>query len=249
MYKTNHPMNKTRSFSIPTLHLKHLLVALALAVTALSSAHAAEIFNSDFSKGTFESLGWTPKGEWEIVDYAVKIKKPSLPNNPGPVAVFSAKNKAPGSLTKKFDVIANPSSLTITFDAGYGWGAKNHPQILQMMILDAEGNGYIFDCHRANAKWAVGWGDVVRYAPSEKLDGASQPIDATQDSVAAGGGLRTFTITRDASGKWTFNATAWTGGPLTFTDTATSNFSQIVLVGQRNTDELLFNKIKLDAAK
>ncbi|MFA7342758.1 MAG: hypothetical protein WC003_00505 [Terrimicrobiaceae bacterium] len=215
----------------------------------ITPAKAGEILNSDFSKGSFEALGWTPKGEWEIVDYAVKTNKPGLPNNPGPVAVFTAKNKTPGTLTKKFDAAANPSSLTLTFDAGYGWGAKNHPQALQVMILDAEGNGYIFNCGRANAAWAVGWGDVSRYAPCEKLETAPQPIDATQDSVVTGGGLRTFTITRDASGKWTFNGAGWTGGPLTFTDTEISNFSQIVLVGQRNSDELLFNKIKLDAAK
>ena len=74
-------------------------------------------------------------------------------------------------------------------------------------------------------------------------------IDASQDAIVNGGGLRTFTITRDAAGKWTFNGDGWTGGPLTFTDTTISNFSQLILVGTTNSDELIFNKIKFEATK
>ncbi|MFA7343098.1 MAG: hypothetical protein WC003_02225 [Terrimicrobiaceae bacterium] len=239
---------KTHHHGRKPLFLTTLATGLIL-LGGTPPARAAETLNSDFSKGTFEALGWTPKGDWEIVDYAEKTKKPGLPNNPGPVAVFSAKNPAPGSLTKKFDTVSNPSSLTLTFDGGFGWGNKAHSQKLEVMLLDAEGNGYLFDCRRANANWAVNWGTVTGYNYEEPLTTASAAIDATQESVVTGGGLRTFTITRDAAGKWTFNGAGWTGGPLTFTDTTTPNFSQVVLVGTKNSDELLFGKVKLEAAK
>jgi len=225
-----------------------LLATLASGLFLLGGtrpASAGEILSTDFSKGTFEELGWTAKGDWAIMDYSAK--KPDLANNPGPVAVFSAKSKTAGMLTKKFDPVTG--SLTLTFDGGYGWGKKDHAQKLEVMLLDADGNGYIFDARRANAKWAVNWGIVTKYGFNEPLTMSDTVIDASQDAIVNGGGLRTFTITRDAAGKWTFNGDGWTGGPLTFTDTTISNFSQLILVGTTNSDELIFNKIKFEATK
>lgn len=213
----------------------------------LSTANAGEIFASDFSKGTFEELGWTSKGNWTIKDFGAA--KPGLANNPGPVAVFAANGKTAGTLTKKFDAVSNPSSLTLAFDAGFGWGQKTHVQSFQVMLVDAGGNGYVFDVHRANATWGAQWAVVNNFGYNEPLHWAPAAIDATQKSVIDGGGLRAFTITRDAGGNWTFDGKGWTGGPLKFTDTTTSNFSQVVLRGLPNIDEVLFGKVKLEATK
>lgn len=229
--------------------LKTLLLctlSFCLFLLGMTSAKAGEIFNSDFSKGKFDDLGWEAKGDWSIVDFSGG--KP-LDKNPGLVAKFSAKNTDPGSLTKKFDAIANPASLTLTFDGGFGWGGKAHSQGLSVMLLDADGNGYIFDSHRAKANWGMQWDVVTKYAHNAKLQFASTSIDTTQDPIVKGGGLRTFTITRDADGKWTFNGVGCDGGPLTFTDKTTTSFSQVVLVGNKNTDDLVFNKIKLEVTK
>ena len=229
---------------------KALVLTLTMGLFAfggLSSAKAGEIFNTDFSKDTFEALGWTPKGDWTIVDYAAD--SPAIANKPGPVAKFAANGTTVGTLTKKFNGISNPSKLTLTFDAGYGWGAKDHVQAIDVMLLDADGNGYLFSVHRASATWGVQWDKVTKYGHNEQLNFARSVVDTTQASVREGGGLRTFTITRDESGDWTFDGAGWTGGPLTFTDSDITSFSQVVLCGSPNNDEILFNKIKLEAAK
>lgn len=220
------------------------LIPCLLLLCATSPAQAGEAFSTDFSKGAPTELGWEVKGDWAPIDYGAN--KPDLAKNPGTVVKFAANGKTAGTLTKKFDTITNPGSLTLTFDAGFGWGNAKHVQSFQVMLLDADGNGYVFDVHRANATWGAQWGSVTKYGYNEPLNWASAPIDATQDSVTHGAGLRTFTITRDASGKWTFNGDGWTGGPLTFTDTATTSFSQVVLRGFPNTDEIVFGKVKLE---
>ncbi|RYX83388.1 glycosyl hydrolase family protein [bacterium] len=78
---------------------------------------------------------------------------------------------------------------------------------------------------------------------------AASEVDATQPAVIDGGGLRTFTITRDGAGKWSFNSDEWKGGPVTFTDNTTTTFTQVVLCGSPNTDDLLYGKIKLESDK
>ena len=222
-----------------------ILVSCLFALAAIPSAKAGEIFSSDFSKGTFAALGWEAKGDWSIADFGAD--KPDLAKNPGPVAKFAANGQTVGTLTKKFDTITNPTSLKLTFDAGYGWGAATHSQVLQVMLVDADGNGYIFDIHRANATWGAQWAVVTKYGYNDPMTWAPDAVDTTQASVMDGAGLRTFTITRDASSKWTFNGAGWTGGPVTFTDTTTKVFSQVVLRGIPNTDDLAFGKVKLEA--
>lgn len=214
---------------------------------AVSSANATEIFNSDFSKGSFDTLGWTVTGDWSMKDYGADNS--SLAKNPGTVAKFAANAKTDGNLVKKFDAQADPAKLTLTFDAGYGWGSKDHSQSLQVMLVDADGNGYLFQVSRAKASWGVQWGVVTKYAFGEHLNFAPSEVDTTQVSVHDGGGLRTFTITREAGGKFTFNGDGWTGGPLTFNDATTTSFSQVVLRGSQNTDDLVFGKVKLEVTK
>jgi len=222
------------------------LASCLLFLGGLSAARAGEVFSSDFSKGTFDALGWAVKGDWSIMDYA--DKKPDLAKNPGPVAVFAANGKTSGSLTKKFDATAGSGALTLTFDAGFGWGNKSHVQKFQVMLLDADGNGYVFDVHRTKATWGAQWENVTKNGYNDPLHWAHTPIDTTQEAVVNGAGLRTFTVTRGATGNWTFNGDGWTGGPLTFTDATTTSFSQVVLCGFPNTDEIVFGKVKLETS-
>ena len=234
--------------SIPTRSLVASVVfVLSANFLGASASWGADVFNSDFSKGTFDTLGWEAKGNWTIKDFGAT--KPDLAKNPGLVAAFEANGKTPGTLTKKFDPIANPSNLTLTFDAGYGWGKATHTQSFQIMLVDADGNGYAFDVHRAKATWGAQWAVVTKYGYSEPMQWASAPIDTTQEAVVNGAGLRTFTITRDGAGNWTFDGGGWTGGPLKFSDTTTASFSQVILRGMPNSDEDVFGKIKLEASK
>ncbi len=220
------------------------LAASLLLLGATASSQAGDVFSTDFSKGTFDSLGWVAKGGWTIIDPG--SAKPDLAKNPGPVAKFPANGTSAGTLIKKFDALNNPASLKLTFDGGFGWGGPNHAQGLAVMLLDAKDNGYIFNIARAKANWAVQWGKVVKLGYNDPLNWAPAEVDTTQTSVMDGGGLRTFTITRDATGKWTFNGEGWTGGPVTFTDTTTTSFTQVVLYGTPNSDDQLWNKVKLE---
>jgi len=220
-------------------------IAFLLLPGVIPRADAGEIFNTDFSKGTFAELGWVPDGNWSIV--TLGADKPDLAKNPGPVAKFPANGGASGTLTKKFTAITRPGNLKLTFDAGYGWGAANHSQALQVMLLDADGNGYIFSVHRASATWGAQWGIVTKYAVPGTLSWAPAEIDTTQTAVMDGGGLRTFTITRSNGAKWTFSGEGWKGDPLTFMDNKYKTFTQVVLRGTSNDDDILFNKIRLEA--
>lgn len=230
--------------SVPT---RFGTLAAALILAAAAPAHAAEVFNSDFSQGAFEKLGWTAKGDWTIVNFG--NDRPNLENNPGPVAKFPANGKKAGMLTKTFDPVKDPKELKLTFDAGYGWGSPTHSQGLQIMLLDADGNGYVFDNHRAKAKWGVQWAPVSQYGYNNPLNWAPEVVDTTQGAVVDGKGLRTFTVTRDADGNWTFSGDGWQGPALKFTDKTTTTFTQVVLFGTPNTDDLLYGKIKLEVTK
>jgi len=232
------PMKKSTSLLLATF-------TSLLFLSGIPAAHAGEIFSSDFSKGTFAGLGWDVKGDWSIVDFGAD--KPGLAKNPGMVAKFPANSPAIGSLVKKFPVINRPYSLTLTFDAGYGWGAKDHSQGFQVMLLDEKGDGYIFAVQRANATWGAQWANVTKYEFKNPMTWAPAAIDTTQVAIADGGGLRTFTITRDAGGKWTFNGDGWTGGPVAFADKKTTSFSMVILRGTPNTDDIAFGKVKLEA--
>ena len=83
------------------------------------------------------------------------------PATPGPVARFAA-NKPDGSLTKNFEEIKNPRTLTLSLDYGWGWGsAEQGSDAVSFMLLDATGNGYVFEVHRCKATWAVQWARVA----------------------------------------------------------------------------------------
>jgi len=220
-----------------------LLVTICLSGSIRTTSAADPICESDFSKGTLTQLGWVAKGEWDTFTY------PDVQNNPGALARFSA-NKPDGTLTKSFAEITNPKRLRLTLNYGWGWGDAGQPADgVSWMLLDPRGNGYIFEVHRVKATWAVQWANVSNgVAPNDK-HWASEEIDATHKAVRDGGGLSSISIVRESDGRWAFSSPDWNqgaGGQVSFTDTTTGSFSQIVLLGTRNFDDQLFNKIVLD---
>ena len=228
---------------------------LAIGLIAAQAARADDVFNSNFANGSFDTLGWrTPTGppaHWVIYDY--QKDHPELKISPGPVAKYGATAKDDKNtelLIRKFPALANPTSLTLTFDAGWGWGAPGQgSDSLAVMLLDDDGNGYDFEVHRTKATWAAQWAKVTKYVPA-KTNWSPAEIDASQPSVMDNGSLQTFTITRDANGAWQFSGAKWTGAtPFAFTEPAisTSTFSQVVLVGSPNFDDILFNHVHLEA--
>jgi hypothetical protein len=222
---------------MPSLMLAGCVLLAATFCAALCPA--ATVVNTDFSKGDFQSLGWKPDGAWEIVTY------PGEKNNPGPVARFPARTPA-GRLTKTFGQIKNPTKLELSFDIGWGWGAADHSQATGVMLLDNRGNGYIFETQRAKATWAVQWAPVTGDAIPQNKNWASDVIDCTQPAIRDGGGMQRLTITRDIDGNWTFSGSGWNkgaGATVKFTDTTTTRFTRLVLIGYANTDEPAFNKV------
>jgi len=219
------------------------LVSLLFTLVLAAVASAQTIVEADFSKGDFAALGWEAKGDWEVFRYPKEAA-----NNPGVVARFAA-NKPDGSLMKSFSEIKKPRKLSLELDYGWGWGdAGQASDAVSFMLLDAKGNGYIFEVHRCKANWAVQWAKVDRGTPPQDKTWSPSEIDATQPAVRDGGGLTRLAITRDSDGSWTIASKAWnkgTGAAVKFTDTTTTSFSQLVLLGTKNFDEQVFNKIVL----
>jgi hypothetical protein len=207
---------------------------------------AQTVVDSDFSKGDFAALGWKAKGDWDVFTYPKQSA-----NNPGAVARFAA-NKPDGSLTKTFDEVKNPRKLTLSLDYGWGWGDVGQAADgVSFMLLDARGNGYVFEVHRCQATWAVQWAKVVSNMLPKDKTWASSEIDATHASVRDGGGLSRLTITRESDGTWSITDKDWNkgvGATVRFTDATTTSFSQLVLLGTQNFDEQVFNKIVLATA-
>ncbi len=204
---------------------------------------AQTIVDSDFSKGAFAALGWRVKGDWDVFLYPKESA-----NNPGAVARFTA-NKPDGSLTKTFAEIRNPRKLALSLDYGWGWGdATQGSDSVSFMLVDSGGNGYVFEVHRCKATWAVQWGKVVSGVPAKDKTWAPEEIDAGHPSVRDGGGLSRLIITRESDAAWTITGKDWNkgaGATVRFTDATTSTFSQLVLLGTRNFDEQVFNKVNL----
>jgi hypothetical protein len=208
-----------------------------------TSCQAQTVIDSDFSKGDFTALGWKVKGDWDVFKYPKEAA-----NNPGPLARFAA-NKPEGSLSKTFAEVKNPRKLTLSLDYGWGWGdATQGADSVSFMLLDAVDNGYLFKVHRCKAKWAVQWGPVARGTPPGSTTWAPEDIDATHASVRDGGGLCRLTILREPDGSWSITSKDWNkgaGATVRFGDTTTTSFSKFVLLGTRNFDEQLFNKVVL----
>jgi hypothetical protein len=216
---------------------------LALAGFSPARCPAQTIIESDFSKGDFTSLGWKAEGAWDVFRY------PSdSPKNPGPVARFAA-NKPGGSLTRHFARLDKPRQLTVSLEYGWGWGeADQGADAVSFMLLDDGGDGYIFEVHRHKAAWGVQWGKVAEGVPAGEKTWASQEIDATAASIHDGGALSRLTVSREAHGAWRITGADWNqgaGASVLFTDTTTTSFSQLVLLGTENFDEQVFNKIVL----
>ena len=107
--------------------------------------------------------------------------------NPGPVARFAA-NKPDGSLTTTFEEVKNPRTLSLSLDYGWGWGdAGQASDAVSFMLLDASGNGYVFEVHRCKARWAVQWARVANGTPrrGQELGGRGDRRDVTRRSATA----------------------------------------------------------------
>jgi hypothetical protein len=231
-----------------TALLPTVVVTLLLLVCGQAFCLAAPLVHTDFAKGDFNSLGWKAQGAWDITTYPVDN------NNPGPVARYAANQPAEpaGTLTKKFRELRDPKKLVVSMDVGFGWGAATHSQGIGFMLLDAHGNGYIFHTTRSKATWAVQWGLVANGTPAKARKWAPEEIDATQASIRDGGGMEHLSVARDAQGNWTFTGKNWNkgaGATVSFSDTTTTSFSKIVLLGGENTDELVFNKIIVEVGR
>jgi hypothetical protein len=98
------------------------------------------------------------------------------------------------------------------------------------------------------AAWAVQWAKVAGGRSLKDNHWAAEEIDATHAAVRDGGGLCRLTIVRDSGGAWTIASKDWNqgaGAAVRFSDSTTAEFSQLVLLGTRNFDEQLFNRIVL----
>jgi hypothetical protein len=220
------------------------LTALVLVVASPAAKCRAEtLIDADFSRGDFAALGWKAKGDWAVVTYPRESAR-----NPGPVARFAA-NKPDGSLTKTFGEVKNPKTLALSLQYGWGWGdAGQAADAVAFMLLDPRGNGYLFEVHRVKAAWAVQWARVADGVPRSDKAWAPAEVDATHASVRDGGGLSRLTVTRESDGAWTLKGEDWNrgaGATVRFADTTTCAFSQLVLLGTKNFDEQVFNKVVL----
>ncbi len=206
---------------------------------------ADKIVDSDFAKGDFATLGWKADGAWDVFTYT------DVARNPGAVARFAA-NKPAGSLTKTFDEIRNPDRLTLSLDCGWGWGdVAQGSDSISFLLLDTKGNGYAFKFHRTKANWAVQWSTASNGAAPKDMNWAPTEIDVSHAAVHDGGGLSHVEITREANGTWTITSKDWnkgSGGTVHFTDSTTTSFQKLVLLGTQNFDEQLFNKIVVTTA-
>ena len=155
-------------------------------------------------------------------------------------------------LTRTFPEIRNPRRLMLSLEYGWGWGdAGQAADAVAFMLLDPRGDGYVFEVHRCKARWAVQWGLVAHGTPLNEKTWAPQDIDASHASVRDGGGLARLAITRESHGSWAIAGKDWNkgaGATVRFTDPTTSSFSRLVLLGTRNFDEQVFNRVVLTTA-
>src|SRR5262249_52095420 len=130
----------------------------------------------------------------------------------------------------------------------WGWGdATQGADSVSFMLLDGKSNGYVFVVHRCKARWAVQWGRVANGTLPKDRTWASEEIDASHASVRDGG-LSRLAITREADGSGSIRRKDWNkggGATVLFSAAPPSSFSQLVLLGTRNFDDQLFNKIVL----
>jgi hypothetical protein len=211
---------------------------------APATCRAQAVIDSDFSRGNFADLGWRVEGAWDVFRYPAPAAK-----DPGPVARFAARKPA-GSLTKTFPPVRNPQMLKLSLDYGWGWGdAGQAADSVAFMLLDAAGDGYLFEVHRCKARWAVQWAKVARGTPDKNRTWAPEEVDATHAAVRDGGGLSRVSVTRDGDGTWSIGSKDWNrgaGATLRFLDTASASFSKLVLLGTPNFDEQVFNNVRLE---
>jgi hypothetical protein len=145
--------------------------------------------------------------------------------------------------------VRNPRKLQLSLDYGWGWGDASQPaDVVAWMLLDARGDGYVFKVHRCKARWAVQWARVAGGTLPKDKTWAAEEIDASRKAVRDGGGLGRLTIMREANASWCIAGKDWNqgaGAAVRFHDATTTSFSRLVLLGTRNFDDQLFNRVLL----
>jgi hypothetical protein len=94
----------------------------------------------------------------------------------------------------------------------------------------------------------VQWARVAGGTPPKEKTWAAEEIDASRKALRDGGGLGRLTITREADGSWRIVSKDWNqgaGAAVRFHDATTTSFSRLVLLGTRNFDDQLFNRVLL----
>jgi hypothetical protein len=242
--------------------LGSLLVGAVAFLVSAEKSSADTILDTDFANGSFSQLGYTPYtvnndgttdtvGSWSEYDASAY--------NAGTVALYDGRSNDNGSLTTTFSTLSGSAPLTLDFDAGWlrvGAGGDS-TTALGVELLDSNGNGYAFEDHNADAAFGAGWALVTDYTIGSFN---FSDIDTAQSGLAGGGSLEGFTITRDANGDFTWTSSAFSDGPasngntptdeLTFTDTTTTSFDQLALLGPPNVNNYggpVYNDIVLDA--
>ena len=93
---------------------------LFLSLCVVQSVDSTDpVVDTDFASADFAAMGWQAEGAWDQFAYPEEIA-----NNPGRVARFAA-NQPGGALSHDFREIANPRTLTLALDYGWGWGDAN----------------------------------------------------------------------------------------------------------------------------
>lgn len=220
------------------------LLIFAQAACTTRPAAAKILIHADFAKGNFADLGWEPAGAWDVFTYATETGK-----NVGPVARFAA-NAPDGTLSKSFDEVESPKKLVLSLDYGWGWGDATQPaDSVGLMLLNAQDQGYVFEIHRCKATWAVQWARVEGGRLPNDKTWSREEIDASHPAIRSGGGLCRLTITREAAGNWCLACGEWNSGKgaeVRFSDGATTSFSKVVLLGTRNFDEQVYNRVVME---
>lgn len=241
--KPTSPLSSQTSFQPFIGSPGRLWAALSFSAVAMFGAFQTSHANV-ITNGTFDTdlSGWTatsdnPAASWTWVDYGN--------DSIGQVAQFQS--GAPftygGSLSQPFMAISGP--ITLTFDANWLFGATNDPtSSLGVMLLDDNGDGYVFYNRHNDIGYGVTWQPVVG-----GVVGAETQINVdTQQLVAAsGGGMGSFSLVGDGAGNWTFSGSVliapgvpstWTTGSFS-TGTDVTSFSEIRLTGQFGANNVL----------
>lgn len=233
---------------LPSTIRNSAIAMLTCLAASVSISQADVIFSQDFSALndgdaiTFENSGFTPaftggvQGTW--------TKQTANGMSTADFAGASDGNSG-GTLTTSFTPIVGAFNLTL--NGGWLYGNPNSgSNSLSIAILDGSGNGYAFTDIRGNGyQYALITG--YNYSSASYISVAG---NTTQTAVAAGGTLEGLTLTRSATGDFTFKLDNQPDGTgVAFTDLTTTTFSQFAIIqsaGGENSVQNFYTNITLN---